>query len=58
MANVRLLKDHNGQKKGTTGPISDSRADYLVREGIAELVESETPAKVIKSKKVEPCKSC
>ncbi|MDH5825765.1 hypothetical protein [Sphingobacterium faecium] len=38
MANVRLLKDHNGQKKGTIGEVADSRANYLVRVKVAEYV--------------------
>lgn len=63
MANVRLLKDHNGQKKGTTGELPDARANYLVRVGVAELVKDEsTPSKVTatkkSAKKVEPCKTC
>lgn len=63
MAFVKLLKNHNGQEAGTTGELSDARANYLVRVGVAELVTNETePPKVTTtkkvSKKVEPCKSC
>lgn len=67
---VKLLKDHNGQKKGTTGNVAKGRADYLVRVGVAEYVDvkpTETKPKTTKSskpklvKKVEekePCKTC
>lgn len=64
MAKVKLLKDHNGQKAGETGEVSEGRANYLVRTKIAEYVEeteSEKKAKVAikkQTKKVGPCKSC
>lgn len=35
---VKLIKDHNGRKKGTTGNVAKARADYLVRMGVAEYV--------------------
>lgn len=40
---VKLLKDHNGQKKGTIGNVAKARAEYLVRVGVAEYVD-EKPA--------------
>lgn len=64
MAKVKLLKDHNGQKAGTEGDVSEGRANYLVRTKIAEYVEeteSEKKAKATakkQTKKVTPCKSC
>lgn len=42
---VKLLKDHNGSKKGTVGEIAKGRADYLVRIGVAGYVVNK-PAEV------------
>jgi hypothetical protein len=51
---LRFLKDHvNGIKKGDVGDFSEGRANYLIRTGVAELVEQEEPKKV-DSKKDEP----
>lgn len=67
MKKVKFLKDHvNGIKKGDVGEFNIARADYLVREGIAEYIIEEplkTAVKVEakepkKSIKVEPCKTC
>ncbi|MGJ1362886.1 hypothetical protein ACR79B_20760 [Sphingobacterium spiritivorum] len=61
MTKVKLLKDHNGQKKGTTGELAEGRANYLVRMGVAEYVEESQPKAEVKKtskKKVEPCKTC
>lgn len=71
---VKLLKDHNGSKKGAVGEIAKGRADYLVRMGVAEYVKVADPnpkasksTKAVKTvkpkeeKKVEaetPCKTC
>ena len=67
---VKLLKDHNGQKKGTIGNVAKARAEYLVRVGVAEYVdEKPTEAKPKKTKSAEPkfvkkveekqpCKTC
>lgn len=67
---VKLLKDHNGQKKGTIGNVAKARAEYLVRVGVAEYVDEKPaeekpkktkPAKPKLVKKVEdkePCKTC
>lgn len=70
---VKLLKDHNGQKKGTTGNVAKGRAEYLVRVGVAEYVDvkpTETKPKTAKTTKTskpklvkkveekEPCKTC
>ncbi|MGJ1367408.1 hypothetical protein [Sphingobacterium spiritivorum] len=64
MAKVKLLKDHNGQKKGTTGELAEGRANYLVRMGVAEYVDESQPKAEVKktskkvTNKVEPCKTC
>lgn len=70
---LKFLKDHvNGIKKGDVGDFSEGRANYLIRMGVAELVEQEEPKKDEPKKAVapkgknskqavkkdEPCKTC
>jgi len=65
---LKFLKDHvNGIKKGDVGDFSEGRANYLIRTGVAELVEQEEPKKAVAPKgknakqavkKDEPCKTC
>ena len=56
---VKFLKDHvNGIKKGQVGELTIGRADYLVREGIAEYVDVETKKSVKPKADKSPCKSC
>jgi len=55
---VKFLKDHvNGIKEADTGPIVIGKADYLVREGIAEYADQKE-IKVKKAVKEMPCKTC
>jgi len=55
---VKFLKDHvNSIKKGDIGEFNDARADYLVREGIAEYVE-DSKKNFKQAVKNEPCKTC
>ncbi|QBQ41076.1 hypothetical protein E2P86_07885 [Sphingobacterium psychroaquaticum] len=68
MKKVKFIKDHvNGIKKGQVGEFSDGRANYLVRNGVAEYVEGAEPKQAAKQekakakqavKKDEPCKTC
>jgi len=61
MAIVKLLKAHNGQKAGTIGELNHSRADYLVRNKIAEYVEGNPKQKTAAKKaqkKDAPCLTC
>lgn len=56
---VKFLKDHvNGIKKGQVGELTIGRADYVVREGIAEYVDGETKKSVKPKADKSPCKSC
>lgn len=59
MKKVRFLKDHvNGIKKGQVGDLNTGRADYLVREGIAEYVDGEAKKSVKPKAEKTPCKTC
>ena len=70
MKKVKFLKDHvNGIKKGDVGDFSEGRANYLIRTGVAELVEHEEVKQAVVPtgkgkgkkqavKKDEPCKTC
>lgn len=65
---LRFLKDHvNGIKKDDIGDFSEGRANYLIRMGVAELVEQEEHKKAVAPKgknakqavkQEEPCKTC
>lgn len=66
---VKMVKDHNANKKGATGYVSEARANYLVRCGAAVLVTDDdkkevkpktkaAPKKTEPKTKVEPCKTC
>ena len=68
MAKVKLLKNHNGNLKGTEVDVPDARVNYIVRCGIGEVVDQsvnddnaegkKVVATTTKAKKDKNCKSC
>lgn len=59
MKKVKLIKDHNGKKKGTVGELPKGRADYLIRGEIAvEVEDSKVKKQNVKKEATKPCKTC
>lgn len=52
MAKVKLLKNHNGNLKGTEVEVPDARVNYIIRCGIGEVVEESEDDKTTEEKKV------